>query len=138
MASYVLSFEDRPDHLFARVTARFDSLALALAYWAEIARECRARGHGQVLVVRNVRVSAQRSDTFQIAGALRDLGFSSMRVAYVDQSPDSHASAPFGESIALQRGIDAQSFPSVERATAWLEASAGFAPPLLAHASNAA
>lgn len=124
MASYILSFEDRTDHLFARVTARFDSLGLALAYWSEIARECRRRGYDQVLVVRNVRVSASRADTFQIAGALRDLGYGRMRVAYVDQSPDGHASAAFGESIALQRGVEAQSFPSVERAQAWLRDAA--------------
>ena len=124
MASSILSLEDRTDHLFARVTARFDSLALALAYWTEIAQECRRRGHDQVLVVRNVRVSAGRSDTFQIAGALRDLGYGRVRVAYVDQSPDAHASAAFGESIALQRGVEAQSFPTVERAQSWLSEAA--------------
>ena len=75
MASYVLSFEERPEYLFARVTARFDSLALALSYWAGIAHECRRLGRDQVLVARQVRVSASRSDTFQIAAALRDLGF---------------------------------------------------------------
>lgn len=138
MASYVISFEDRPDHLFARVTARFDSLPVALAYWAEIAGECRTRRHDQVLVVRNVRVSARRSDAFLIATALRNLGFSSMRIAHVDQSPDALAAAAFGESIALQRGIDMQSFPNVERATSWLAARAGYAPPLLAHADSAA
>ncbi len=136
MASYVLSLEDRADHLFARVTARFDSLALALSYWTEIAEECRRRGHDQVLVVRNVRVSASRSDTYQIVTALRDIGFGRMRVAYVDQSPDTHACAAFAESLALQRGIDAQAFPSIERAAEWLAASAGFAPPLLAQAGG--
>ena len=137
MASYVLSIEERPDYLFARVTARFDTLALALAYWTEIATECRRRGCEQVLVVRDVRISAQRSDTFQIAGALRDLGFASMRIAYVDQSPDAHAAAAFGESVAMQRGIEAQTFPTVERAAAWLRDCAGFAPPLLAQVTAA-
>lgn len=138
MASYTISFEDRPDHLLARVSARFDSLPVSLAYWAEIAVECRTRGHDQVLVVRKVRVSARRSDAFLIAAALRDLGFSSMRLAHVDQSPDALAAVAFGDSIALQRGIDVQSFPTIERATSWLAARAGCAPPLLAHASSAA
>ena len=137
MASYVLSFEERPEYLFARVTARFDSLALALQYWAGIAHECRRLGYGQVLVARQVQVSASRSDTVQIAGALRDLGFASLRIAYVELSPDTQATAAFGASIALQRGIEARAFGSIDRAAEWLEACATVAPPLLARADAA-
>jgi len=138
MASYVISFEDRPDHLFARVVARFDSLPVALANWAEIAGECRTRGHDQVMVVRDVRIAARRSDAFLIAGALRQLGFSRTRIAHVDESPDTVAAAAFGESIVSQIGIDVQKFATVECATGWLAARADCAPPLLAYASNAA
>lgn len=137
MASYVLTLEDRPDHLFARVTARFDSLALAVKYWSEIAIECRRRGREQVLVVRSVSVPARRTDTFQLAGALRDLGFGSLRIAYVDLSPDAHAAVAFGEAVSMQRGIEARSFAAVDRAAEWLGESAGFAPPLRAASSAA-
>ena len=137
MASYVLSFEDRPGYLFARVTARFDALAFALQYWAGIAHECRRLGHAQVLVARQVRAPASPSDMFQVAAALRDLGFASLRIAYVDLSPDAQAAAAFGESIALQRGIEARAFGSLERAAEWLEACASEAPPLRARADAA-
>lgn len=121
---YHLTFEPRPHYLVARVSGEADSVAISLAYWAEVAAECRARGMARVLVIEELKQKPTPFEVFEVASRLREVGMGGIVIAFVDTDLDQLPENLFGETVATNRGLVGKVFNSVADAEAWLEARA--------------
>ena len=121
---YRLEFESRPHYLDAKVSGDADSVAISLAYWAEVAAECRARGAARVLVIETMKQKPTAFEVFEVASRLREVGMGGIVIAFVDTELDQLPENLFGETVATNRGILGKVFISVPLAEAWLDARA--------------
>ncbi len=121
---YRLEFELRDHYLVARVSGDADSVAISLAYWAEIGVECRARGAGRVLVIEELKQKPTAFEVFEVASRLREVGMGGIAIAFVDTELDQLPENLFGETVATNRGILGKVFNRVPDAEAWLESRA--------------
>ena len=123
---YRLEFEPRKNYLVATVSGDADSVAVSLAYWAEVAAECRKRGAARVLVIETMKQKPTAFEVFEVASRLREVGMGGIviAIAFVDTELDQLPENLFGETVATNRGILGKVFNRVPDAEAWLEARA--------------
>lgn len=119
-AGYTLRFEDRPGYTRAHVVGERDTVEISLAYWTEIARHCHEHAVHSVLVVEEIAERAAMLDVYEVASGLVALGFSDIRIAFVDLNTDELPLMQFGETVARNRGIDGRVFAREADAEAWL------------------
>ena len=119
-SSYTLRFEDRPGYTRAHVVGDRDTVEISLAYWREIERHCREHAVRSVLVVEEIKERAAVLDIYEVASGLVALGFSDIRIAFVDRNVDELPMMQFGETVARNRGIDGRVFARETDAEAWL------------------
>ena len=117
---YQISFEQRPDYLYAAVTGT-NTQEIVLAYMAEILRECEQRECYRVLI--DERLEGPRlgeMDVFTVAseGSLQALG-QFEAVAHVDAQMG--AMSEFAETVAVNRGMPVAMFGNVDDADRWLK-----------------
>lgn len=117
---YELKFEERPGYTRAHVRGERDSVAISLAYWTEIARHCHEHDVRGVLVIEEIAQRAAVLDIYEVAAGLVALGFSDIRIAFVDRNADELPMMQFGETVARNRGIDGRVFANEADAEAWL------------------
>jgi hypothetical protein len=117
---YTLRFEERPGYTRAHVVGDRDSVEISLAYWTEIARYCHERAVHSVLVVEEIAQRAAVLDIYEVASGLVALGFSDIRIAFVDRNADELPMMQFAETVARNRGIDGRVFAREADAEAWL------------------
>jgi hypothetical protein len=117
-----LRLELRPTYLYAHVEGPTDSMAISVAYWSAIARECRTHGFTRLLVVENLRKAATSFETFEIVDALVGMGFRDIRIAFVDLLVEEQPMMEYAEFLAHERGIEGRVFGTVEKAEAWIAA----------------
>ena len=116
---YTLTFEQRPDHLYARVEGENDSSEISRAFWIEVAGECERLGASKVLVEENIPEVVSVSEMYAIASELPDL-FLGVSIAFVDPYADQAELNSFGELVAQNRGMRGRFFADVESAEEWL------------------
>jgi hypothetical protein len=119
-ADYTLRFEDRPGYTRAHVVGERDTVEISLAYWTEIARYCHEHAVHSVLVVEEIAERAAVLDIYEVASGLVALGFSDIRIAFVDRNADELPMMQFAETVARNRGIDGRVFSREADAEAWL------------------
>jgi hypothetical protein len=117
---YTLQFEQRTGYTRAHVRGERDSVEISLAYWSDIARYCHEHQVRGVLVVEEIAQRASVLDIYEVAAGLVALGFSDIRIAFVDRNADELPMMQFGETVARNRGIDGRVFASEAEAEAWL------------------
>ncbi|TBR12420.1 MAG: hypothetical protein EPO46_05015 [Lysobacter sp.] len=123
---YTLVFEPRVHYLYARVTGPEDTAEVSIAYWAEIASECHARGTERLLVEERLEGNSTVADMEQVVDGLLALGFHDIRVAFVDATED--AALLIGSEIRVQQhGLSGRVFRRIAEAEGWLLADL---PPL--------
>ena len=120
---YELRFEQREHYLYAHVKGEHDSVAISTAYWTDIAQRCQEIDARRLLVVEDLAERAQVLDVYEIAAGLVALGFSRIRIAFVDLQLEELPMMLFGETVARNRGIDGRVFRDIASAAAWLESS---------------
>lgn len=117
--SYVLRIEPRPGYLFARVEGPEDTVEVSIAYWSEIAAACRAAGTRRLLVVEELQGCATPSEMDAVVDGLIAMGFSDIRVAFVDATED--AALLVGAEIRVQQhGLVGRVFRREAEAEQWL------------------
>lgn len=118
--SYTLTLHEKPTHLHAIVTGA-NRADVALAYLAELLRECSARGRRRVLLEeRLVGPRMSLIDVFEVVETrARDALAMFDRFAFVDVYPRGD-NVKFAETVAVNRSIPVRTFATVAEAEAWL------------------
>lgn len=117
---YELSFEHRPQYLYARVTGEKDSYEISRQYWQEIATECKKSGIKKVLIEEDIKENVSMSDMYRFASEIPQLGFFGIRVAFVDLQQEQQQLNQFGETVATNRGLFSRVFNNTAEAEEWL------------------
>jgi hypothetical protein len=117
---YQLTFEYRPNYLYAFVTGEKDSYEISKQYWQEIAAECQKSGIKKVLIEEDIKENVSMPDMYQFASEIPQLGVFGIRVAFVDRQQDQHQLNQFGETVATNRGLFSRVFNNAAAAEQWL------------------
>lgn len=108
------------DVLIARVEGPHDSFEISLAYWKVIADERKRRDAKRLLVIENLRDTAEPALAVELFEDIVKLGFEGVRVAFVD-NVDSHRSIQeYVALLARERNIVAAIFSDENQAMTWL------------------
>lgn len=89
----------------------------------EIADECKMQGFNQVVIEENISATASDEDIVRIASELPQLGFSEIRMAYIDRFLDQKEMNEMGQDVAVHHGIDVRIFANQLDAERWLSTS---------------
>ena len=117
---YELSFEYRPKYLYAYVTGEEDSYEISKQFWLEIAAECKKSDVKKVLIEEDIIENVSMSDMYRFASEIPQLGFTGIRVAFVDVQLDQQDLNKFGETVATNRGLLSRVFTNAAEAEKWL------------------
>lgn len=117
---YTLEFEPRPEYLYAYVRGEKDSLEISLQYWKEIADECQRAGYKKVFIEEDIKEEMSTIEMYQFTSEIPNIGFSGIRVAFVDRYLNQQELNKFGELVATNRGVNGKVFNSSEEAEEWL------------------
>lgn len=117
---YVINFEDGPNYLYALVHGDQYGYEILAGFLREIADECRERNVRQVVIEENISATASEEDVFRIASELSQLGFSDIRMAYIDRFAEQMELNEYGRKVAEDSGVDVKIFSSLEEADKWL------------------
>ena len=117
---YTLTFECRPQYLYAFVTGEKDSYEISKQYWQEIADECKKSGFKKVLIEEDIEENVSMTDMYQFCAEIPQLGFFGIRVAFVDRRQDQQQLNQFGETVATNRGLLSRVFNNFEDGEKWL------------------
>ena len=116
---YRITFDQRPEYLYAYVEGERDSYAISIAFWREIARECELRGTTRVLIDENIEQNVSVAEIYQVASEIPSM-FSGIAIAFRDRHADQAEINEFGELVAQNRGIVGKFFVELEEAEKWL------------------
>ena len=117
---YRIVFEDYPNYLYALVHSEQYGYDVLSGFLREISDECRKRGFHQVVIEENISATASDEVVVRIASELPQLGFSNIRMAYIDRFADQQNMNEMGKEIALDHGIDVRIFANQLDAEKWL------------------
>ena len=116
---YQLTFEQRPDYLYAYVEGERDSYSISIAFWREIARECAVRNARRVLIDENILQNVSVAEIYQVASEIPAM-FSGIAIAFYDRHADQAEINEFGELVAQNRGVIGRYFADFGEAEKWL------------------
>lgn len=119
--AYEIKFEQRAEYLYAYVSGERDSLEISLAFWREIAEECRKTGARKVLIEEDIKEAVSMLEMYQIAAEIPRLGFSNVLIAFVDRYLEQQSLNQFGEIVATNRGLRGKIFNNAPEAENWLQ-----------------
>jgi len=118
---YSISFELRPQYLYAYVQGEADSYDISRAYWTEISAECAKLDIKKLLVDEDLAKPINSvSEVFQGAAERAFMGLSGLKIAFVDRHPDHHEQNLFGELVATNRGLFCKVFDDLREGEEWL------------------
>lgn len=117
---YQISFEHRSDYLYVYVTGLHDSYEISIAYWREVAAECKKSNYKKVLIEEDIPELVAMGDMYRIASEIPLLGFAGVRLAFVDRYSEQQKDNEFGELVATNRGIYGRIFNNIKEAKKWL------------------
>jgi hypothetical protein len=120
---YRIVFEEYPNYLYALVHGEQYGYEVLSGFLREIADECKKRGFKQVVIEENISATASNEDVVRIASELPELGFSDIRMAYIDRFLDQKEMNEMGQDVAVHHGVDVQIFANQLDAERWLAES---------------
>ena len=117
---YTIVFENYPNYLYALVHGESYGYEVLTGFLKEIAHEVRARGFERVLIEENISAGATKDVAFRVASELPQLGFTGIRMAYVDRFLEQEEVNEYGRDVAVHNGIEVRLFDDQEMANRWL------------------
>jgi hypothetical protein len=118
---YTITFELRPQYLYAYVKGDKDSYDISRAYWSEISAECSEQKARKLLVEEDLAEPVNSmSEVFQGAAERTFMGLSGLKIAFVDRHPDHNDQNLFGELVATNRGLFCKVFSNLQEGETWL------------------
>ncbi len=118
--AYKLRFENRPGYLYAYVEGSKDSFEISKQYWMEVAAECRRTDCSRVLVEEDIPEAISMGEAYELATEIPTLGFSRIKIAFVDRYADQVELNQFAELVATNRGVNGRFFTQFDEAENWL------------------
>lgn len=119
--SYTLEFVDKPGYLVARVTGPADSVDIKLAYLAEAAATCRARGKHRLLIIEELAGVLPAAEVQKLGPRIPPI-VKGLIVAFIDLRPEHHEINRLGEAIAVDHGAVGRVFRTLDEAEKWISA----------------
>ena len=116
---YSLTFDHRPYYLAVLVQGPEDSLAVSLAYWSEIAVECRRHHVSRLLVLEELETSSNSEDASRLIAELPNMGLGDIRIAFVDTIESVDLMVHF-ELEGRKAGLVGHVFGNESAAVEWL------------------
>lgn len=117
--SYSLTFDHRPGYLSVLVEGPEDTLAVSLAYWAEIAAHCRRHSVSRLLVLEQLETRSNSEDASVLIAELPRMGLGDLRIAFVDTAESVDLMVHF-ELEGRKAGLVGHVFGSEAAAVEWL------------------
>jgi hypothetical protein len=118
---YSITFELRPDYLYAYVKGDADSYEISHAYWTEVSAECAKHEARRLLIDEDLAEPVEsRSDVFKGAAERSFMGLAGVKIAFVDRHPDHHEENLFGELVSTNRGLFCKVFSDLKEGEDWL------------------
>lgn len=117
---FTINYEEYPGYLYALVHGEKYDYEILSRYLREVAEECGKRNFSRVLIEENISATASEADVFRIASELPQLGYSKIRMAFIDRFSDQDALNEFGQQIAVKSGVDVKIFGNQTDAHKWL------------------
>ena len=114
-----ICFDDEPDYLRAYVFDGTDSLEVSCAMWHMLGEECRIVSARRLLVLEDLLSTVDAADIEQVVDAGFEAGLGDVRVAFVELRDDIQGSE-LGETICVERGMEARTFSNEVEARRWL------------------
>ena len=120
--SYTLTFAQKPGYVHAVATGP-NTMENMKGYLHELVRECASRGYRRVLIEeRFVGPRIGMLDVFDLATWVSDSARGLFEaIAYVDVYAENDQNIRFAENVAVNRGLRARAFRTVEDAAEWLK-----------------
>ncbi len=117
---YQLRFKRRPEYFYAHLTAEEDSLELSVAYWKEVAQECKKIKCRKLLVEEDIPKNA--ISLFDMYEFVNKVVFEllNINIAFVDIYIDQMEANKFAELVATNRGVSVKVFNNFADAEKWL------------------
>lgn len=117
--SYSLTFDHRPGYLSVLVEGPEDTLAVSLAYWAEIAAHCGRHSVSRLLVLEQLETRSNSEDASVLIAELPRMGLGDLRIAFVDTAESVDLMVHF-ELEGRKAGLVGHVFGSEAAAVEWL------------------
>jgi hypothetical protein len=117
---YTITFEERPQYLYALVEGEHDSYAISKAFWLEIIEKLKSTGIAKVLVHEKLVETVSIDEVFQLVMEFPEIGLTAYKIAFVDEVLDHHALNQFGAILAINLNLNGGVFNTVEAAEEWL------------------
>ncbi len=118
--AYKIKFEHRPGYLYAYIEGKKDRFEISRQYWLEIAAECKKVACTRVLVEEDIPEAVSMGDAYELATEIPTLGFSKVKVSFVDRYADQVELNQFAELVATNRGLNGRFFTEFSEAEKWL------------------
>lgn len=116
---YSLTYDHRPHYLFVLVEGAEDTVAISLAYWSEIAEECRQQHVSRLLVHEKLLARSNNEDAGLVIAELPRMFPGDIRIAFVDTT-ESVDVLVHAEIEARKVGLVSHVFGSTASAEHWL------------------
>jgi hypothetical protein len=118
---YSITFELRPDYLYAYIQGDNDNYEISNAYWLEVSIECAKHRAEKLLVDEDLASSMpSMSEVFQGASERSFMGLAGLKIAFVDRHSDQQEQNLFGELVATNRGLFCKVFSNFADGESWL------------------
>jgi hypothetical protein len=119
IASYRLTFEERPGYLYAKIQADTIDRETALAYLGEVAAKCAELGSHRLLLDRDIPAMMSDADIFFTTKDFADM-MKGKRVAFLNPYMQNTEDLNFSITIATNRGAEFHLHKDLAEAEAWL------------------
>ncbi|MBN1306216.1 MAG: hypothetical protein JXA13_17410 [Anaerolineales bacterium] len=116
-----IRFEDRGEYLYACVTGPKDNQEISLDYWQRVIDECRERGFRKLLIEEDLPDQATTVEIFNLIKTIAGIINFPLKIAFYDREAEHLDLNLFGETVAVNRGVDGRVFAGLEEAEAWLK-----------------
>ena len=119
-SDYRLIFEERDNYLYVFVAGPKDSAEVSIRFWTEIHKKTTALGTQKLLVEEDFPNQISTIDMFESANFVCETFRGKIKIAHVDARLSHIDLNSFGETVAVNRGLDAAVFDNIEDAIKWL------------------
>ena len=116
---FSVRLENRGRYLWAHVFGGTDSLAVSLAMWKLLARQCQRFNARGLLVLEDLASTVEPENIAAVIEAMTTFGFADIRIAFVELQGDIEGSER-GEILALENDILVHVFGNETEARRWL------------------
>lgn len=126
---YELIFEQRPNYLYARITADETDVSTAVEYWQAIVDKCRETNTERILIEQLIPIGLGTTQTFTLATKIVAMDITGIKIGFVDPHPENYEHHQFGEMVGSNRGAFGKAFTTVPEAENWLMIGMGGSRP---------